>query len=1349
MKYRVYLADSCKELATKYSYLPQVEKLANNIETTQSISNWENYSIPYIKRKLGTTYRIIAIKKILQENIIICFLAIFPRGSAEYNGFLNNPANLDNLQPTEEILKGSLNNDGDYIPPVLEPTAIEYGYLYDRLPRLDNSDGIIYESKEWVEKVQKSTILAWYYDLIIGIVEDKNDQQIVAQKQQAKILYRNFPDQKRIFLISPILHTTEENELRNKYKAIFATNPITDEELLKLSGRAYPTFIVADYDIWANVQTNAEANLALSPQETEILDSVAHPEDSTKKAYPLFINGRPGSGKSTILQYLFAEHLYLHLGRQKTERLMHPPIYLTYSEKLLQNAKKLVQSLILCNPAMKVQGDLINKEELKEISDDCFCVFHKFLHGLLPTNQKTLFKEDKRIDFPEFRKLWNDYKRMNPTADIRNLNPELVWHVIRTYIKGMCYDSNNYLTPEDYEELPNKKQTVESGIFRIIYEKVWGNWYKNYCSEHKYWDNQDLSQTLLNSSQVELSVFPAVFCDEAQDFTKNELLLILRLSLFSRRKIFRELQRIPFAFAGDPYQTLNPTGFDWSSMQAGFHETIVQGLDKTLQASLEFNYKELSYNYRSSRNIVTLCNVIQLLRGIIFGIEDIRPQQTWFEEDSPIPSFFDIDDAVTRQKLEEESGLVIILPCQEGEEPFYIQEDDLLQNIVQNNNDIRNFLSSMSAKGLEFSQVILYKFGDDYVKNYGSLLDPLTNSTPHSSQNGNSLPLEYFMNRIYVAASRPKKRLLIIDTKEGIEKFWTRREFQNPTNLLSLYKNATPNGWREKDLSWVQLGTWGTRVEDEPDEPVTLAKLFLEEGISKKDPYKLHLAEANFKRANRNRDAQECKAKRLEIEQDYESAGKEYLFLNDANNALRCFWLKGCYKNIIDSPLFNNTIEQRAADFMEKGRDFARCKLFIQFLLQEVQGFGKEKILADEHWGQICNILVSRLSRSELQQQDGEWKHLYSSLKLLKNLGLDITNTSELAEIAFRADELKEALAIWEQCTPVPINKDSYRKAKGYTEKFPQNLQWLIGIGDFQKIIDDYESHKHHKLSPELSKLIADAYCKKNKYEEVIDLLGNIVTEDSFEKFILQELGKQGIDPQILVSVNCRLIKIKVELRKWKESIELITNLTKSGIFFEEDILKLKSALLYELALSDELVEASFDDKSPINTYLKDLFVNVSWDMKFNLKLVGTVIEKVCYFGDIFKFYGDLWALPLRPDEILFSKERWLLTKYRNALYVKRKNDMAEYTRIQEEITKHKSLWKIELDLNELFPKITLVDNLLQKVEASYSKIDEAKRTAIKMLYTGSMSSEMIAAAVSIPIYEVEKVIAELIPEQK
>ena len=143
----------------------------------------------------------------------------------------------------------------------------------------------------------------------------------------------------------------------------------------------------------------------------------------------------------------------------------------------------------------------------------------------------------------------------------------------------------------------------------------------------------------MKHSSDKLSVYPAVFCDEAQDFTNIELELIERLSVYSDRELPGFLAKhVPFGFAGDPFQTLNPTGFNWNAVQSSFYEKIIRQLDGSGTAKLNFNFKELLFNYRSSEEIVKLVNLIQLLRAVLLNHKGLRPQQSWGNQSTANPN---------------------------------------------------------------------------------------------------------------------------------------------------------------------------------------------------------------------------------------------------------------------------------------------------------------------------------------------------------------------------------------------------------------------------------------------------------------------------------------------------------------------------------------------------------------------------------------------------------------------------------------------------------------------------------------------------------------------------------------
>ena len=145
--------------------------------------------------------------------------------------------------------------------------------------------------------------------------------------------------------------------------------------------------MVLDQDFWLAIQKDEEANLALSPEEAELLESVHR---MGWRSYPLFINGRAGSGKSTMLQYLAADYVDFSLRRD----LSHLPLYMTCSRDLLERARTTVRGLLTRHHKRLYEG-AHDPAEVDGILGRCFVVFHDFLYSLLPADMQNEFPREQ------------------------------------------------------------------------------------------------------------------------------------------------------------------------------------------------------------------------------------------------------------------------------------------------------------------------------------------------------------------------------------------------------------------------------------------------------------------------------------------------------------------------------------------------------------------------------------------------------------------------------------------------------------------------------------------------------------------------------------------------------------------------------------------------------------------------------------------------------------------------------------------------------------------------------------------------------------------------------------------
>ncbi|MDY7021293.1 MAG: hypothetical protein SWJ54_08015, partial [Cyanobacteriota bacterium] len=647
--------------ARQYGIQSQVAELLVTIKTQgiQAVEALFERNYPYLKRPVRNLRLVGKVLRVDTEEVL-CLLGVFTRGGKEYEAFLRSPEEYGRLYLETSIdsqqLAASLSNQQEEQRPAKRqplPEGLYHLWLERPSWARNISDVIICESEIWVNQFKRRDIqLQWktYHEIITNLVGESEFNNGVRRhntnwsniylcgkpSEHRYILYSSvetvdFPHRNVLFLLATFDRDPALAELAevgeathvfdpNNEQTLFSQN-VTFDDLSRYTRRSYPGYLILDSEVWLELEQEAGINLALSVEEEEILHELSTDERQT---LPVFINGRAGSGKSTMLVYLFADYCdryqkyYLQNPPGKPQDIFRP-LFLTYNEKLLTKAKEAVAKLL--NNHHKYVLDITAESEARPAIDNCFESFQQFLLNQLPAEESIHFDPDKYISFYDFRQQCS--RRHS------RYSPELCWHIIRTFIKGytLTGQEEGYMSPRDYEEVPRRERTISPEIFKAIYKQVW-SWYHQLTTKDGYWDDQDLIRKVL-SLKCFPSNYTAIFCDEAQDFTKLELRLIMQLSAFSHCDLYPPVQSLPFAFAGDPFQTLNPTGFRWESVKAAFFDQVIAVLDPSHQLNLNMTFHELESNYRSSLSIVQVTNLIHLWRHLLFQIQELKPQAAW------------------------------------------------------------------------------------------------------------------------------------------------------------------------------------------------------------------------------------------------------------------------------------------------------------------------------------------------------------------------------------------------------------------------------------------------------------------------------------------------------------------------------------------------------------------------------------------------------------------------------------------------------------------------------------------------------------------------------------------------
>jgi len=1308
----VYVTDQCREDAGRIGSLSKIEALRQKLTYEQSTLGLERHPPPFLKKPLGRT-RVLMAEVKYGDDMVLCFLRhVYKKDIESYDTFLSSTRVPQADDP--EIV--AFLKEARATPVITKdpPSDLESDYLFlDREREVGQLK--VLESPIWIgamrtmkETQGKQGLLTPVWEVLQKICDDAEDElqgrsELRHDRHDVVVLYRYFPASHSLFLIAPLEGGAPEtaSPAVDARKLLDESANFDETQLLRNAARAYPDFILYDREIWESTQASIDANLALSPEESEVLSDVLDP--TTEGGFPLFINGRPGSGKSTILQYLFAEYLHAHLARPAERRLACPPLYLTYNDRLVENARRLVTDIFHCGAEKLAASEPVDTQDERQRAefDRSFVYFREFLLTLVDGEG---FDQSKYVDFRRFKALYVANLSQAPDPKLRRLAPEVAWHTLRTYIKGKNAGESEYFDPESYAELPRNEVTVTADTYELVWEKIWNGWYRTLCQQEGYWDDQDLARRVLDLDLV-TSEYPAIFCDEAQDFTTVELELIFRLSCFSAKRIEPHLlSRIPYAFAGDPFQTLNPTGFRWDAIKANFHDNIARQLDPDHQGKIGFTFKELAYNYRSTTSIVRFCNLIQLKRAELFDIRDVAPQTAWAIDKGAWPAYFELDLG-TQGKLRDQSELVIIVPCQEGGEKAFVEGDEYLKTIALDTKGevSRSVLSPMRAKGLEFQRVVLYKFGakavsDDLV----TVMAKITAKRGSQLEREQTLGLEYFFNGAYVGASRAQRRLLVVDTQPGLDQFWSfATDASAIEGLLTERRRAV---WSEQDLHHMMRGDASTWSEDR-DDPKALADRFFEQGKLEQSPYLLQLARNQYEALGDVERKERCTALIHDLEGEFLEAAASYKQLGEPEEAIRCYWEAQSYAEVNATSAhhpgrFNTTPLVLAGLFMSRKPTPERALQFVS----DLAAGSLERMRTQfrySHWADVMQEAVKAMVGDDKHEprldRDNAAKAFSALSRMQSDAGLPLRRTRQLAFLAFCAGEEVSALEVWNDVKHGPKEKDPefILRARAMTTPYPQRLKWYSQLNDFFTIVAEYRSRASEDLEDEYRDVVLKALLREKDFYGAVELARSGVAWNMVRSLLAEfpVSEAKAASTRALLGIFLRRGVERGEFRQVFEDMQSEKTAIKvmDAILSDEDaLLGVYAALLKLLARSQSLVEERSDDKFIARTIrtiankrasrLKDLVTPEE---------VGAALERAGRMDIALAFYESVFSDKQWGDDRgteLNAKARWLKCKQRQA-DLDRKDERRRSQRLSE-AKRRSASWGVDIP-KEQYPNLS------------------------------------------------------------
>ena len=377
------------------------------------------------------------------------------------------------------------------------------------------------------------------------------------------------------------------------------------------------------------------------------------------------------------------------------------------------------------------------------------------------------------VTYHVFEKWYSEYSRYD-----RNVYPpSLVWHEIRGIIKGASLDFvHDYLPEHKYKDLGRRRSSVitrksdRDDIYKIAKR------YKHFLEEKQLFDEIDLARKALGVASANPR-YQMIVCDEVQDFSELQLLLLVKL-VVSGGQLF---------FTGDLNQMILPSAFRWEDLTSILTKEHIK----------YHQPEELNTNFRSVGSLSNLSNQLLKIRcdlleekvskGFSTASGDFRDAarniNTPIEEIHSILKDLHPDEAILVRTIEEKERF----------------------------SDLKFVFTIEEAKGLEFDTVFLVEFFTPEQSLWNKLLNQQTTSANEKVE----LRLEF--NLLYVAITRARRVLNIWESQKAA--LWNREEVkpfvQSITPELARQDRIEPTqqDWLHRGIYYRDTGFYAQAIE--------------------------------------------------------------------------------------------------------------------------------------------------------------------------------------------------------------------------------------------------------------------------------------------------------------------------------------------------------------------------------------------------------------------------------------------------------------------------------------------------------------------------------------------------------
>ncbi|KAF8421382.1 hypothetical protein EV426DRAFT_718708 [Tirmania nivea] len=566
-----------------------------------------------------------------------------------------------------------------------------------------------------------------------------------------------------------------------KIPAIFGDREDTTEEA-QCDDRGFENRTALDILITGKFHTLTNRmfdNIISENQDAEFPFDVNGTESRIIKHFrtAAFILGRSGTGKTTCLLYKLLSRYLVSAENGGFENRLRQ-VLLTRSEplsrKLRLELRRLIKTQLVGAAAAEDDSrqDRAGDEEnavtlsLFSLQPEDFplvCTFKYFmalLENTIKAHDRQNFDISKlhghrvgdTVDFTIFKAAYWPKLRAS-----KRMDAGLVFSEIMGVIKG-AGSSKNGFCPLSREEYIARSLTLAPSFptqsDRVRLYDLYEN-YERIKTQRGEYDSIDKVTTLLNVITIPsmkrklYDIIQEIYVDEVQDQRTIEIELLLHLVQNPRG----------IHFAGDSAQCIsNDSAFRFANVKALFYEHYIS-VDPELAKPELFS---LTKNFRSHQGILSLASFVMSLlwKGFPNMVDKLSPEIGQYLGPRPTvfvgPAIADLLKMAGDENSASDQQIIIV----RDEETR-----DSLQSKLRSNSIIFTILES---KGMEYDDVYIYDFFSysPYASGWRTL-DALLPEGSNKSYAGEHMTMCSELKNLYVAITRPRSRLWILESRQN------------------------------------------------------------------------------------------------------------------------------------------------------------------------------------------------------------------------------------------------------------------------------------------------------------------------------------------------------------------------------------------------------------------------------------------------------------------------------------------------------------------------------------------------------------------------------------------------------